>query len=613
MARGEIATGRLALLRTLPLAGPARLSALVVLLLTGALLPAAFAAATGFLVASVPDAVAGGFDSDAGRTLATAVAAVGAVLLLERLIWPATEVVRYAAGRRIDGALREQILGALERPEGIAHIEDPSLQDRLGLLKGGLFGTVGSAAVAAATIVSRYVQALAAVAIVAWFNAGLGLLVFAIIVVIRRRWHRAFGELADAIIGNGAELRRVSYTVDLAITPPAAKELRVFGLLGWLVARAEHYWDIAIARPFEIRRRLRASANVELALLGGCYLLTFVVVTRAAVDDGLSLGVVAAILQAEFTVAELISPSTDDFATPAGIAALGAIRSVVADADAAPPRTGTHDAAGMPAREITFEAVTFSYPGSDRAVVAGLDLTIAAGDSVALVGLNGAGKTTLVKLLTGLYRPTSGRILVDGVPMPDLDMSSWRRQVGVIFQDFVHYDLSLRDNVASPASDRPVDDGAVDRALAMAGAAAVAEAQANGWDTVLSRQYEGGAELSGGQWQRIALARALYAVETGSRVLVLDEPTANLDVRAEAELFDAFLEWTAGATSILISHRFSTVRRAGRIVVLADGRILEDGSHDELLAAGGRYAAMFRAQAEQFADGPAGDGRVPDA
>jgi ATP-binding cassette subfamily B protein len=501
--------------------------------------------------------------------------------------------------------LRNRVLDLLERPRGIAHIEDPTLQDDIALLKGGLFGTVGSGAVAAAGIIARYLQTFAALAIVASFSIPLAALVFAVILAIRLRWQRSFGELAGAIGKTSSDLRRMNYTVDLAITPPAAKELRVFGLLDWLVGRADEQWTTATTPPFDIRRRLRASSNVELALLGAVYVVTFVAVARASVLQGLSLGVVAAILQAEFSAAELITPVGDDFATPSGLAGLAAIDKVRARADALDASDladGHGDAAGLPSRTIRFEGVGFCYPGSDRPVVEGLDLTIEVGESLALVGLNGAGKTTLVKLLAGLYAPTSGRILVDDVDLRDLRASSWRRRLGVIFQDFTHYELSLRENVAPGRPADAIDDEALDRALVLAGARELADDLPKGPATVLSRQYDGGADLSGGQWQRVALARALYAVETGAEVLVLDEPTANLDVRAEAQLFDAFLDWTRGRTSILISHRFSSVRRAARIVVLGDGRILEDGTHDSLLAARGPYAEMFLAQAEQFQD-----------
>jgi ATP-binding cassette subfamily B protein len=233
-------------------------------------------------------------------------------------------------------------------------------------------------------------------------------------------------------------------------------------------------------------------------------------------------------------------------------------------------------------------------------VLRGLDLTIEAGRSLAIVGLNGAGKTTLVKLLARLYEPGSGRILVDGRPLTDFDVQTWRRRVAAIFQDFVHYDLPVRDNVGFGAVELLHDDAKVRSALDRAGALALVEELPQGLETTLSRSYADGAELSGGQWQRIAIARALMAVEGGASVLVLDEPTANLDVRAEAAFFDRFLELTRGLTTILISHRFSTVRRADRIVVLEHGRVIEDGTHAELLALRGRYAELFHLQAARF-------------
>ncbi|HKQ59742.1 MAG TPA: ABC transporter ATP-binding protein, partial [Candidatus Polarisedimenticolaceae bacterium] len=244
-----------------------------------------------------------------------------------------------------------------------------------------------------------------------------------------------------------------------------------------------------------------------------------------------------------------------------------------------------------PAREIRFRAVSFGYPGSDRRILDGFDLTVPAGTSLAIVGRNGAGKTTLAKLLCRLYDPQAGAIEVDGVDLRELEPDVWRARLAAVFQDFVRFELPLRDNVA-PAG---APDDVVRAALAEAGAAGLAAL-----DTPLAKGYAGGTDLSGGQWQRVALARALAAVHLGAGLVLLDEPTAQLDVRGEAEIFERILQATRNVTTILISHRFSTVRHADRIAVLEAGKVVELGSHDELIALGGRYRTMFELQARRF-------------
>jgi ATP-binding cassette subfamily B protein len=251
---------------------------------------------------------------------------------------------------------------------------------------------------------------------------------------------------------------------------------------------------------------------------------------------------------------------------------------------------GTRPAAGMPAREIAFRGVSFGYPGAGD-VLHDLDLVIPAGRSLAIVGRNGAGKTTLAKLVCRLYDPRAGTIEVDGVDLRELDVDGWRERVCAVFQDYLRLELSLRENVAP----RGGADAEVVAALADAGAAGLADL-----DTVLSRAYVGGVDLSGGQWQRVALARAICAVRLGAGVVVLDEPTAHLDVRGEREVFARMLEATRGCTTILVSHRFSTVRLADRICVLEGGRVVELGTHDELMALRGRYRTMFELQASRF-------------
>jgi len=252
---------------------------------------------------------------------------------------------------------------------------------------------------------------------------------------------------------------------------------------------------------------------------------------------------------------------------------------------------------------ITFEQVTFGYPGHDAPVLRDLDLVLEAGQSVALVGENGAGKTTLLKLLAGFYEPTAGRILVDGRDLRDIDPQAWRRRLAVIFQEFTRFELSAIENITLAGPDHP-DARSFARAAAEAASAdAIIESLPLGWDTVLSRAFTDGVDLSGGQWQRIALARALYSAKVGGQVLVLDEPTASLDVSSEVALFDQLLMHAAGCTAIVVSHRFSTVRRADRIVVLADGHVVEDGSHAALVAHGGRYARLYDLQAQRFRTG----------
>jgi ATP-binding cassette subfamily B protein len=245
---------------------------------------------------------------------------------------------------------------------------------------------------------------------------------------------------------------------------------------------------------------------------------------------------------------------------------------------------------------FVFEDVGFRYAGQERWAVRGLSFTLAPGERLALVGENGAGKTTLAKLLVRLYDPTEGRILLDGVDLREYDVESLRRNAGVIFQDFVRYDFRLRENVAVGDIARMDDDAQVEDAAHRSLADTVAS-RVGGYDRMLGRRFEGGAELSGGEWQKVALARA-YMRE--AQLLVLDEPTAALDARAEYEVFLRFSELTQGKMAVLISHRFSTVRMADRILVLREGRLVEEGTHDALVAAGGLYADLFQLQAQGY-------------
>jgi ATP-binding cassette subfamily B protein len=255
--------------------------------------------------------------------------------------------------------------------------------------------------------------------------------------------------------------------------------------------------------------------------------------------------------------------------------------------------TSTSKTAGL-----VLESVGFRYPGKDAWAIRDVSLTIPAGDSVALVGENGAGKTTLVKLLTRLYEPTEGRIVLDGRDLREWDVTALRARFGVLFQDFNQYQLMLRENVGLGSVDHMADEPRIGRAVESGGATDLVASLAGGLDAPLGRWFQDGSELSGGQWQKVALARAFMREEAD--MLVLDEPTSSLDAESEHAVFERFRALAAGRTTIVISHRFPTVRMARHIVVLDHGRIVEQGSHDELLAKHGRYARMFELQAEGY-------------
>jgi ATP-binding cassette subfamily B protein len=413
-------------------------------------------------------------------------------------------------------------------------------------------------------------------------------------------------DLLDALFGNPAPMdrQRADYLGKIMVSTWAAKEVRLFGMVSWLGERYRVLWTQAAGPMW------RRSNRKLLPTLGG------VAVLLVALGGALALlahdayrGRVGASSVTTYALALL---ALDAFGMqPDAQSGMLRIAGMLKQLAAARTQLGLpplNSAPELPARhpletttDIEFADVTFTYPARSEPTLRGLNLNIPAGQSIAIVGVNGAGKSTLIKLLAGLYEADNGAVRIAGKDA--FGDPAVRGTVAVIFQDFVHYPLSLRDNVGFGALQRRSDPVLLGQAMTDAAASDVLERLDRDWETVLSPQYAGGTDLSGGQWQRIALARALAAVGAGARILVLDEPTAALDVRGEAELFDRFLDVTRGVTTVLVSHRLATVRRAERIVVLdgTTGRITEDGSHEELLARGGEYATMFTLQATRFA------------
>jgi ATP-binding cassette, subfamily B, bacterial len=555
-------------------------------LIARGVLPAVLAIATGVLVAAV----------QSGRSLAGPLVLVGVVFVALQVLSPTHTALSANLGDRTTAWLNDRLTTMSVEPPGMGHLEDQELAADLTVARDFDLGIQGPPLAIAMDFIAagmiELVGGLASAVVLFGFSWWAPL-------VLAGGWLGTHWLLRESAVWrdrNTDEVRSAQrdsdYAYRLAVDPPAAKELRLFGLVGWTIER----FTARRVRLHELQ--YRATRMRERSVLGSLALvlvangLVFWALATAAVD-GLGLGSVVVYAQAAVGTSMIafggLSWALDGAAAP--VAAVLRLDAAMAAAGALSLADDPTPARGRPATEIRFRGVTFGYPSSDRPVLEGFDLTIPAGSSLAIVGRNGSGKTTLAKLLCRLYDPQSGAIEVDGVDLRRFDLAQWRGRVAAVFQDFTRYELSLRENVA-PAG---APDEVVRSALAAAGAADLA-----GLDTVLSRAYAGGTDLSGGQWQRIALARALCAVYLGAGVVLLDEPTAQLDVRGEAEIFDRILAATRDCTTILVSHRFSTVRHADRICVVEHGRVVELGSHDELMAQGGRYRTMFDLQARPF-------------
>jgi ATP-binding cassette subfamily B protein len=566
--------------------------------LASAVLPNVVLIAAGHLVGDIPAAARDGLHSASGHRMITALAVTGAAYAASLVLGPVQSALSSVVKWRLVYRTQDRLMTAVSGPAGIGHLEDPKVLDDLALAQGQLVNQrTADAPMTLALVVSNRAGGLLACAVLASWRWWLGLLMLVMWMGVRRPQLRLIRKQGALYSGSTETLRRAWYLQRLASQPEVAKESRVFGLGGWLVDRYRSQYLLGMAAPWGALREL----DRKVALLAVPVLVTFGVscgyLGYAAYHHQIALGTLAVMLPMLAATTPFGDISWDDVALSWMLQGLPRAGHLEAELAPAAPLAGAVSPAGKPVREIRFDQVKFQYPGSERPVFSALDLVITAGRSTAIVGINGAGKTTLVKLLARLHDPTAGRILVDGADLAGFEPRQWQRQVAVVFQDFAHYPLTLRENIGWGAPEHLSDADGIAASARRAGASPDV-----GWDTVLSRKYDGGVDLSGGQWQRVALARALFAVRHGATILVLDEPTAWLDARGEADFFDRFLEITEGTTTLIISHRFSTVRRADQICVLDQGRVLERGDHESLLAAGDRYARLFSLQAARFCD-----------
>ena len=507
---------------------------------------------------------------------------------------------------RTDLAVDRHLMEMSAGLPGLEHHERPEFASQLELLRQqrALLSQIISATYYMFEAILRLAAATLVLASIAAPLALLPLFAVPGIVAARAAWRidaRTDEELVEF-------LRRSTTVYELATTPGPAKEARLFGLRNWLP-------DLFAADYRHVRRRQVRSQALQLALDTGGRLffgIGFVgalvlVASRAAAGEATAGDVVLA-----FQVAGEVSlylATTVQMVGWFGMVLVVAGRYLwltdYAERAGGPARPDPLPVPERLTRGIRIENVDFTYPGTDRPVLTGADLLLPAGSTVAVVGDNGAGKTTLVKLLCGFYEPTTGRITVDGVDIADMEPTEWRRRMSAGFQDFVKFELLARESVGVGELAAVDDVQTIEDALHRAAADDVVPRLAEGLETQLGRSWTNGAELSGGQWQKLALGRAM--MRSAPLLLVLDEPTASLDPDTEHALFERYagaarrVAETNGAITVLVSHRFSTVRMADLIVVVNDGRIVESGSHHELIKKNGLYAELYNLQAKAYA------------
>ncbi len=567
------------------------------LLVVRGILPTALSVCFGWLVSSI--------SRDVSATAPLVGVGVSFILLL--VLLPVHTMVSSNLGDRVASHLYDRLTFAGVSPEGIGHLERPELANDLTMARDfdqGIMGPPLSISMDFLTggVLDLVIGTVAAVVLFgfSWWAPPLVVAGW-----VATHWLlRESGVWRDR---NTEEVRtaqrHADYSYRLAVDALPSKELRFFGLAGWVTERFISTRTKLYELQYEATRLREKSLAGAIAIVAFANGLVFWAIGVAANNGELSTARVVVFVQAAIGVSSIafggLNWALDGASAP--VEALARLEPAMAKAGSL--STSTQPSATLGSRheapEIAFRQVRFAYGSEgERNVLHHLDLTIPAGTSLAIVGQNGAGKTTIAKLICRLYDPDEGSIHVDGSLLTTLAADDWRRRVAAVFQDYVRFELSLRTNVAPLGA----PDDVIRAALSDAGAEGIADGNL---DTVLSKGYAGGTDLSGGQWQRVAIARALCAVRMGADVVLLDEPTAQLDVRGETEIFDRVLRATKGCTAILISHRFSTVRLADQICVVEGGHVIEQGTHDELITLGGRYRTMFDLQASRFADGAA--------
>ncbi|MBB4342994.1 ABC transporter ATP-binding protein [Rhizobium leguminosarum] len=583
-------------------------------LLTGTL-PVLFVIANSIVLARIGSFAGSSNDAAANSwvpvmvPLLMSIAVFGAYQVLITLQAPLSEWI----ARRVDHGVFQRVMTAALRPTGIAVLEDQDVRDELDEAVRELEFSIQSPGRAAAGLLAltvRYTQLVGYILVIWWAFSWLAALGTAATCLMFRYGQRGGLRRYSKVFRAVARSRRKSqYLRELALHSTTGKEMRIFGLVGWMTDFYRSTSQTWLKLVWSERRRIYGLPYLWFTAVG--------VITVGAVLGNLGAYAAGSTPIFELALVLLAVPQAirlgdfypeADVQTQYGMNSYQALRAFETRLGADPPADS--DLPFMPTESgplknqsvIEFHETSFSYPGSGHRVLDSLNLTIQPGKCTAIVGVNGAGKTTLVKLLARLYEPSSGSICIGGSDIRSIPIDEHRRRTSVVFQDFLHHEATVAENIGYGAVEKFDDREGIIQAAADAGLHPAIEQLPSGYETLLASHVKGGVDLSGGQWQRIAIARTLFALRHGASVVILDEPTASLDVRTEASFYHNFTRLARGATTILISHRFATVRHADNIVVIDGGQLIEQGTHEELLQFGGKYATMFREQAVKFTE-----------
>ena len=583
-------------------AAPLLISALLILIVLQAALPVAELQLAKIVVDRVAQelGVAGSAaPAPEGPPLVVWIIVTAVILVLGQTVQPFVTTLQMLAADRVTGYVTSELIRVANTWQGLLRFEDPSFADdleraRTRAASGGLNlmreATYGGISLLTAVYL---IWALLGLHVLAPFL----ILLFSLPLMFTQwNYMRATG---NHLYIQTPESRRLQYWRQTVLTPEPAKDVRLYDLVPLFRRRYDESFERSIGTLDRLRYRLTlrvmAASAISVVAVAAVYIYTIwtIVMDGSPVGDLVLYGGAATMLQAQ-----VLSLGNSLGVLPSDFDFIPSIHRVLKAPPDLPTAVHTTPVPRRINQGIRFENVHFAYPGTTEPVLCGVSLSLRPAQSLALVGKNGAGKTTLVKLLLRLYDPTAGRILIDGVDIRDFNPDDLRREIGVIFQDYVRYELTAGENIGVGQVDVLGHRDVLLRAAEKAGATELLASLPEGLETVLGREF-GGRELSGGEWQKLALSRAFVRE---CQILVLDEPTAALDVQTEYDIYTRFHDLTRDRTALLISHRFSTVRMADRIVYLDKGRVQEEGTHEELMKHGGGYSRLYKLQASHYAD-----------